>query len=139
MHILKYDPSFLYLFSSNISIQDDEYLIIIFSSFSFKSLDCLCSGIFFDSYNYNIQVRKMFKSVINYLRVIPVITTYYVIEKNLISASNADGVSMEPTIRSGDIVVIDRFWFRLTGLKKQDIVVAVQPVNPQVSICKRVV
>lgn len=74
-----------------------------------------------------------------YLRVIPVITTYYVIEKNLISASNADGVSMEPTIRSGDIVVIDRFWFRLTGLKKEDIVVAVQPVNPQVSICKRVV
>lgn len=72
----------------------------------------------------------MFKSVINYLRVIPVITTYYVIEKNLISASNADGISMEPTIRSGDIVVIDRFWFRLTGLKKQDIVVAVQPVNP---------
>jgi signal peptidase I len=60
----------------------------------------------------------MFKSVINYLRVIPVITTYYVIEKHLISASNADGVSMEPTIRSGDIVVIDRFWFRLTGLKK---------------------
>lgn len=46
---------------------------------------------------------------------------------------------MEPTIRSGDIVVIDRFWFRLTGLKKQDIVVAVQPVNPEVSICKRVV
>lgn len=72
----------------------------------------------------------MFKNVMTYLRVIPVITTYYVIEKNLISASNADGVSMEPTIRSGDIVVIDRFWFRLTGLKKEDIVVAVQPVNP---------
>ena len=64
------------------------------------------------------RLGKMLKSVISYLRVIPVITTYYVIEKHLISASNADGVSMEPTIRSGDIVVIDRFWFRLTGLKK---------------------
>ena len=62
---------------------------------------------------------------------IPVVTTYYVIEKNIISVSNADGVSMEPTILSGDIVVIDRFSFRwFNPLKKDDIVVAVQPVNP---------
>lgn len=82
----------------------------------------------------------MFKNILTYLRVIPVITTYYVIEKNLISASNADGVSMEPTIKSGDIVVIDRFSYKFFGrLRKDDIVVAVQPVNPEVSICKRIV
>jgi signal peptidase I len=82
----------------------------------------------------------MFKNILTYLRVIPVITTYYVIEKNVISASNADGVSMEPTIRSGDIVVIDRFTYKyFRKLKKDDIVVAVQPVNPEVSICKRVI
>ncbi len=73
----------------------------------------------------------MFKNLLTYLRVIPVITTYYVIEKNVISASNADGVSMEPTIRSGDIVVIDRFTYKyLNRLRKDDIVVAIQPVNP---------
>lgn len=73
----------------------------------------------------------MFKNLLTYLRVIPVITTYYVIEKNVISASNADGVSMEPTIRSGDIVVIDRFTYKyLNRLRKNDIVVAIQPVNP---------
>jgi signal peptidase I len=82
----------------------------------------------------------MFKNILTYLRVIPVITTYYVIEKNVISASNADGVSMEPTVRSGDIVVIDRFTYKyFRKLKKDDIVVAVQPVNPEVSICKRVI
>jgi inner membrane protease subunit 1 len=58
----------------------------------------------------------------------------------VISASNADGVSMEPTIKSGDIVVIDRFAYKYFGrLKKDDIVVAVQPVNPEVSICKRII
>jgi signal peptidase I len=73
----------------------------------------------------------MLKNILTYLRVIPVVTTYYVIEKNIISVSNADGVSMEPTIRSGDIVVIDRLSFRLFNpLRKDDIVVAVQPVNP---------
>ena len=82
----------------------------------------------------------MFKNILTYLRVIPVITTYYVVEKNVISVSTADGVSMEPTIQSGDIVLIDRFSYRWRApLKKDDIVVAVQPVNPEVSICKRVV
>ena len=36
----------------------------------------------------------MFKNIFTYLRVIPVITTYYVIEKNVVSVSSADGVSM---------------------------------------------
>jgi inner membrane protease subunit 1 len=82
----------------------------------------------------------MLKNIMTYLRVIPVITTYYVIEKNVIAVSNADGVSMEPTIKSGDIVIIDRFSFRFFNpLKKDDIVVAVQPVNPEISICKRII
>ena len=69
-----------------------------------------------------------------------VITTYYLIENNIISASNADGISMHPTIKSGDIVIIDRLSFRLfANLQKQDIVVSVQPVNPEVSICKRII
>ncbi len=57
----------------------------------------------------------------------------------MISVSNADGVSMEPAIHSGDIVIIDRFLYKyLNPLKKDDIVVAVQPVNPEVTICKRI-
>jgi len=46
---------------------------------------------------------------------------------------------MEPTIISGNVVIIDRFSFRyFNKLKKDDIVVATQPVNPEVSICKRI-
>jgi|JI6StandDraft_1071083.scaffolds.fasta_scaffold69072_2 signal peptidase I len=87
-----------------------------------------------------VFVKRMLKNIMTYLRVIPVITTYYVIEKNIIAISNADGVSMDPTIKSGDIVIIDRFSFRyFYTLKKDDIVVAVQPVNPEISICKRIV
>lgn len=47
---------------------------------------------------------------------------------------------MEPTIKSGDIVIIDRISLKyFSKLKKNDIVVAVQPVNPEVSICKRII
>lgn len=80
------------------------------------------------------------RNVMTYLRIIPVIASYYVFEKHVVAISNADGVSMEPTIHSGDIVVIDRLWFRyFSPLQKDDIIVATQPVNPEVSICKRIV
>ena len=72
----------------------------------------------------------MLSKAASFLRIVPVLASYYVIERNVFSISNADGQSMEPTIRSGDIVVIDRLFYRWQGLKPNDIVVAVQPVNP---------
>lgn len=81
----------------------------------------------------------MLKNVMNYLRIIPVITTYFLAERHIVTLSNADGASMEPAIHSGDIVLIDRFFYKyFNPLKKDDIVVAVQPVNPEVTICKRI-
>ena len=65
------------------------------------------------------------------LRVVPVITTYYAIDRYMFSISNAEGQSMEPTIYSEDIVLIDKFTYRfLSKPQKNDIVVAVQPVSP---------
>ena len=87
---------------------------------------------------YNCIWVIMLRNFLNYLRVIPVIATYYTIDRHVISISNADGVSMQPSIHSGDIVIIDRFLFKLLPLSKDDVVVATQPVNPQVSICKRI-
>ena len=47
---------------------------------------------------------------------------------------------MEPTILSEDIVLIDKFSYRFLGKpQKGDIVVAIQPVSPETSICKRVI
>ena len=47
---------------------------------------------------------------------------------------------MEPTIRSQDIVIIDKFTYRfIRQPQKDDIVVAIQPVSPDTSICKRIV
>lgn len=71
------------------------------------------------------------KNLMTYMRVLPVIATFYIVEKNVISVSNAEGVSMQPTISSGDIVIIDKFTHKyFNPLKKGDIVIAVQPVNP---------
>ena len=47
---------------------------------------------------------------------------------------------MVPTINHNDLLVIDHFFYKFTGgLKKDDIIVATQPVNPSVSICKRII
>ena len=70
----------------------------------------------------------------------PVVSTYYAVDRYLFSISNAEGASMEPTIRSEDIVLIDKFTYRfLRPPQKDDIVVAIQPVSPETSICKRIV
>ena len=45
---------------------------------------------------------------------------------------------MLPAIENGSVLFIDRFWFRRKGLKKNDIVVATKPIDPNVTICKRV-
>ena len=47
---------------------------------------------------------------------------------------------MVPTINHNDLLLIDHFFYKFTGgLKKDDIIVATQPVNPSVSICKRII
>lgn len=47
---------------------------------------------------------------------------------------------MEPTLVEGSVLFIDHFWYKLSGgIKKNDIVVAIQPVNPETHICKRVI
>jgi len=46
---------------------------------------------------------------------------------------------MEPTIHSGDVVVLDKFSFKfINDLRQGDIVVATQPSNPAITIVKRI-
>jgi inner membrane protease subunit 1 len=45
---------------------------------------------------------------------------------------------MSPTMDGHSVVLIDRLGWRWRGLKRGDIVVAVQPTDNTVSICKRV-
>ena len=45
-------------------------------------------------------------------RIVPVITTFYAIDRYVFSISNAEGASMEPTIKSEDFVFIDKFTYR---------------------------
>jgi signal peptidase I len=45
---------------------------------------------------------------------------------------------MKPTILHGSVLFIDKFFYKYYGFKKNDIVVATQPIDPSVSICKRI-
>ena len=50
-----------------------------------------------------------------------------------------EGPSMEPTLYSDDVLIIERISIRLQKLKKGDIIIAKCPSKPKQHICKRVV
>ena len=89
-------------------------------------------------YKNNLKIPPNFDFSSIYL-IIPVVSTFYVVNKKIFSVSTSEGESMEPTIRSGDVLIIDHFFYKMFGLKKDDIVVCVQPVDPNVHICKRII
>jgi signal peptidase I len=66
------------------------------------------------------------------------IATWYVFGKSVFVVSESQGDSMLPTIENGSVLFIDRLTYKFKGVKKNDIVVAAQPIDPKVIICKRV-
>ena len=75
------------------------------------------------------------------LMVVPAIATYYFIDSKFVSIRSTTGSSMFPTIEENSIIIVDKFFYRLSTPKFQvgDIVLATQPTNPQTHICKRVI
>lgn len=80
-------------------------------------------------------------SIFSNLMVIPAIATFYLIDAKVISIRSTSGKSMEPTIKENSILIVDKFFYKLfdNGIKKGDIVVATQPINPKTHICKRII
>ena len=50
-----------------------------------------------------------------------------------------EGPSMEPTLYSDDVLIIERISIRLQKLKKGDIIISKCPSKPKQHICKRVI
>lgn len=75
------------------------------------------------------------------LAIIPAIATFYIFDTKIISIRSTSGKSMLPTVNENSILIVDRIFYKLLGneIKKDDVVVASQPVDPKVHICKRVV
>ena len=45
---------------------------------------------------------------------------------------------MRPTFNDSNIALVDRFYYKMVGLKKGDIIVATSPIDPKTQICKRI-
>jgi signal peptidase I len=66
------------------------------------------------------------------------IASWYMVSKTVFAVNESQGESMMPTIEHGSVLFIDKFTYKFNGLKKNDIVVAAQPIDSRVTICKRV-
>ena len=63
---------------------------------------------------------------------------YALLIENVVDVNRSEGESMLPTIQDYSILVIDKFFFQIKGLKRGDVVVARSTVDPYTLICKRV-
>ena len=80
---------------------------------------------------------KFFEGLI----IIPAILSFYLFDSKVLAIRSTTGKSMEPTIRENSVLVVDRLFYKLfnNGIKKGDIVLASQPIDPKTHICKRVI
>ena len=81
------------------------------------------------------------KNIFEGLMVIPAIATFYFIDSKIVSIRSTSGSSMLPNVPENSVLIVDRFFYKLKNphLSIGDIVLATQPTNPKVHICKRVV
>lgn len=83
----------------------------------------------------------MFTKFHDVAMIIAAFSTYYLIDSKVLTVRSSSGNSMDPTITSNSILVVDKLFYKLGAqkIKKGDIVVALQPTDPNTHICKRVV
>ena len=48
---------------------------------------------------------------------------YYLILENVMMANKAEGLSMDPTIQDGSIIIVEKLLFKVTGFKKKSKVI----------------
>ena len=77
--------------------------------------------------------------LIEVILLVPTFTLYNLINRNIISCVETEGQSMHPTIKDGNIVLVDHFLFKYFGLKQGDIIVSKSPLEKDTQICKRLI
>ncbi|CAD8083368.1 unnamed protein product [Paramecium primaurelia] len=70
------------------------------------------------------------------LVVIPAFCSYYLLTQHLISFELSEGQSMHPTVKDGELVIVQRAFYKI---QKGDIIIAKSPVRPDYTVCKRIV
>ncbi len=73
-----------------------------------------------------------------YLILINSLSFFYILLQKGVSASQAEGESMVPTLEDKSVLIIDKFFYKYNGIKNNDIIVAKSPVKIEYLICKRV-
>jgi inner membrane protease subunit 1 len=82
----------------------------------------------------------MIKQLKEILVLLPVMSTYYLINEKVITSNKTEGDSMDPTIKNNGVVIVDKIFFKLFPqlLKKDSIIIAQSPIKPDIDICKRI-
>ncbi len=87
---------------------------------------------------------KIVKNIINFTAdiletIVFIGSIYIVVYLYLFFPTSVIGASMEPTLHSGDRLVISKISYKLENIKRGDIVVLHSPKNPDVEYIKRVI
>lgn len=89
--------------------------------------------------SYFKDMKNIKAGIIDYLLIVPTISLYLLISEKVIVGNRSEGKSMEPTLQDSSMIIVDKFFYKLFGLKRGDVIIAQSMVNPTMDICKRVV
>lgn len=64
---------------------------------------------------------------------------YVVVYLFLFFPSAVQGASMEPTLHTGDRIIVNRIAYKITNIERGDVVVVASPKNPDIDYVKRVI
>ncbi|XP_065324960.1 mitochondrial inner membrane protease subunit 1-like isoform X2 [Gordionus sp. m RMFG-2023] len=81
-------------------------------------------------------MKNLFKAVITTVQITSLIHILVKYVGNIVQCS---GSSMQPTINTGDIVLVEHISILLNNIEKNDIVISKSPQNPNNYVCKRVI
>lgn len=84
------------------------------------------------------ESKKLKYVFIDYFLALPTISLYVLITEKLIVGNRSEGKSMEPTLQDSSMIIVDKFFYKLRGIKKGDVIIAQSMVNPSIMICKRI-
>ena len=79
------------------------------------------------------------EAMIDYLLILPTLSLYLLVSERLLVGNRSEGRSMEPTLADTSMIIVDKFFYKLRGIRRGDIIVAQSMVNPAMDICKRVI
>ena len=69
-------------------------------------------------------MKKVIKEILEFSTIVPTLALYHLINEHVVSVNQAEGNSMNPIIKDSQILVVDKLFYKFSGIKQHDVIIA---------------